>query len=186
MKNKLLLSVLIISFCSSCEKETDPFLITNQNIGFLTDSTQVRDLKSIFINDSIHRYISGDEFTGNKNDIEIYEKGGNPLMVLSPSEALDSTSTIRNIRIIDARYRTSSGINANSTFKDIKDRYKVSGIQNTLRNVIVSIDEINAYFTIDKSELPANMRFDMSLKIEAIQIPEEAKIKDFFLYWSNN
>lgn len=107
-------------------------------------------------------------------------------MVLSPSEALDSTSTIRNIRIIDARYRTSSGINANSTFKDIKDRYKVSGIQNTLRNVIVSIDEINAYFTIDKSELPANMRFDMSLKIEAIQIPEEAKIKDFFLYWSNN
>ena len=177
---------LIVSLCSSCEKETDPFLITKQNIGFLTDSTQVKDLKSIFQNDSIYRYIGGDEFTGNKNDIEIYEKGGNPLMVLSPSQALDSTSTIRNIKVIDARYKTSSGLHANITFKDIKDHHKISGIQNTLRNVIVSVDEINAYFTIDKNELPANMRFDMNLKIEAIQIPEEAKIKDFFLYWSNN
>ena len=30
------------------------------------------------------------------------------------------------------------------------------------------------------------MRFDMDLKIEAIQIPAEAKIKDFYLYWRDN
>ena len=62
--------------------------------------------------------------------------------------------------------------------------HKISNIQNTLRNIIVSVGEINAYFTIDKNELPANMRFDMNLKIEAIQIPEEAKIKNFYLYWT--
>ena len=184
MKNNLLILIIIIFTCSSCEKEIDPFLISKQNIGYLNDSTQIMDLKSIFINDSVHKFVSGDEFTGNINEIEIYEKGGAPLMVLSPTQSLDSTSTVRSIRVIDPRYATASGLTVNSSFKDIKDHYKISSIQNTLRNVIVSVNEINAYFTIDKNELPANMRYDMNLKIEAIQIPETAKIKHFYLYWT--
>jgi hypothetical protein len=186
LKKNILLLIAIISLSSSCEKEINPFLISKQNIGHLTDSTQVKDLESAFINDSIYKFISGDEFTGNANDIEIYEKGGNQLLVLSPSQSLDSTSTIRTVKVVDPRYTTTKGLNPNSTFKSIKDNYKISNIQNTLRNIIVSVNEINAYFTIDKKELPANMRFDMNLKIEAIQIPEEAKIKVFYLYWTNN
>jgi hypothetical protein len=40
------------------------------------------------------------------------------------------------------------------------------------------------YFTIEKTELPAELRFDMNLKIEAIQIPDDAKIKNFYLQWN--
>jgi hypothetical protein len=47
----------------------------------------------------------------------------------------------------------------------------------------VSVDEINAYFTIDKNELPEDLRYDMNKKIEAISIPPTAKIKDFFIQW---
>ena len=184
MKKNILLLIAIISLCSSCEKEINHFLISKQNIGHLTDSTQVKDLESVFINDSIYKYISGDEFNGNTNDIEIYEKGGVPLLVLSPSQSLDSTATIRTVRVVDPRFTTTKGLNPNSVFKDIKDNYKISNIQNTLRNIIVSVNEINAYFTIDKNELPAEMRFDMNLKIEAIQIPEDAEIKSFYLYWT--
>lgn len=184
MKNNILLALIAIFTFSSCEKEIDPFLISKQNIGLLNDSTQVKDLKSIYINDSLRKFVSGDEFTGNINDIEIYDKEGAPLLVLSPAQSLDSTSTVRTIRVIDPRYATASGLNVNSSFKDIKDHYSISSIQNTLRNVIVSVNEINAYFTIDKNELPANMRYDMNLKIEAIQIPETAKIKHFYLYWT--
>jgi len=185
LKNNILILIIIIFTCSSCEKEIDPFLISKQNIGLLNDSTQIKDLKSIFINDSIRKFVSDDEFTGNINDIEIYEKGGAPLLVLSPTQSLDSTSTVRTIRVIDSRYATASGLNSNSTFKDIKAHYKISSIQNSIRNIIVSVNEINAYFTIDKNELPANMRYDMNLKIEAIQIPETAKLKYFYLYWTN-
>ena len=181
---KIILLLVIVSIFSSCKKEINPFLISNQNIGHLTDSTQVKDLESVFINDSIVKYVSGDEFTGNVNDSEIYEKGGKLLLVLSPSQSLDSTSTIRTVKVVDPRYKTKKGLSINSTFNDINTNYKVSNIQNTLRNIIVSVNEINAYFTIEKSELPANMRFDMNLKIEAIQIPAEAKIKDFYLYWT--
>lgn len=184
MKKTILLLVIIVSIFTSCEKEINPFLISKQNIGHLTDSTQVKDLEFVFINDSIVKYESGDEFTGNVNDLEIYEKGGKLLLVLSPSQALDSTSTIRTVKVVDPRFVTVKGLSQNSTFKDINTNYKISNIQNSLRNIIISVNEINAYFTIDKNELPANMRFDMNLKIEAIQIPEEAKIKNFYLYWS--
>lgn len=175
--------VLIFLITISCEKEQDPFLISKQSIGFLTDSTQVKDLDLVFMNDSISKYIGGDEFTGNINDIEVFEKGGNLLLTLTPSEALDTTSTIKTIRVVDARYKTKLGLSTKSTFKDIVDNYKISSIQNTLRNLIVSVDGINAFFTIDKNELPAEMRYDMNLKIDAIQIPDIAKINNFYLQW---
>ena len=103
---KLLFALIISSLFFSCEKEQDPFLISKQNIGSLTDSTQVKDLKIIFSNDSIKRHIGGDEFTGNINDIEIFEKTGNLLLVLTPSQALDSTATIKTVRVVDNRYKT--------------------------------------------------------------------------------
>lgn len=180
------LALVVIGFLFiSCEKSevVDPFLVQPQSIGFLTDSTQVKDLEVVFANDSISKYIGGDEFTGNINAIDVFDNSGTLLLNLTPSEALDSTSTIKNIRIIDPRFKTNKGLSKVSTFNDINTNYKISSIQNTLRNLIVSVDEINAYFTIDKKELPAEMRFDMSLKIEAIQIPESAKINDFFIQW---
>ncbi len=183
MKKISLLPIIIVLICSSCNKEINSFLISKQNIGLLTDSTQIKDLESIFVNDSIVKHVGGDEFIGNVNDIVIYEKGGEQLLVLSPSQSLDSTSTIRTVKVVDPRFATTKGLSPSSTFKDINANYKISNIQNSLRNIIVSVNEINAYFTIDKNELPANMRFDMNLKIEAIQIPEEAKIKSFYLYW---
>jgi hypothetical protein len=185
MKKFSILLIILTLFFSSCKKEIDPFLVSKQNIGLLNDSTQVKDLRAAFINDSIVKYVTGDEFTGNINDITIYDKTGNQLLILTPSQSLDSTSTVKNIRIVDNRYKTSKGVTANSTFKAIKNNYKISSIQNTLRSIIISVNDINAYFIIDKKELPASMRFDMDLKIEAIQIPDEAKIKDFYLYWTN-
>ena len=132
---KLLFALIISSLFFSCENEQDPFLISKQNIGSLTDSTQVKDLKIIFSNDSIKRHIGGDEFTGNINDIEIFEKTGNLLLVLTPTQALDSTATIKTVRIVDNRYKTNKGLTPASTFKDIKAHYKISSIQNTLRNL---------------------------------------------------
>lgn len=175
---------LTIFLINSCSNSIDANLISSQSVGLLNDSTQVRDLTSIFPNDSISRFISGDEFSGSINEIEIYEKGGNKLLALTPKQTLDSTSTIKIVRILDKRFKTARGLNSLSTFKDIKDNYKISNIQNSLRNVVVSVNEINAFFSIDKNDLPAELRFDTNLKIEAIQIPDKAKIKGFFLQWN--
>ena len=174
---------LIIILITSCSQSTDVNLISKQSIGLLTDSTQVRNLQSIFPNDSIAKFIGGNEFTGANNNIEIYEKGGVKLLTLTPRQISDSTSTIKSIQINSERFKTAKGLNTISTFKTIRDNYKISSIQNTIRNVVVTVNEINAFFTIDKNELPSELRFDINLKIEAIQIPDEAKIKEFYMQW---
>lgn len=183
MKNLFFTLILMCVVLTSCDKEINPFSISKQNIGLLTDSTKVRELDIIYANDSIVKSIAGDEFIGRVNDIEIFEKGGKKLLTLSPSQALDSTATISSIKILDPRFKTKKGINMNSTFGDIKANHKISSIQNTLRNVVVFVNENNTFFTIDKSELPSELRFDMSKKIEAIQIPDSAKIKYFMVGW---
>jgi hypothetical protein len=185
MKNTILALIICVLLITSCAKDSasNPFLIEKHHIGLLTDSTQVKDLDAIFSNDSVVRYIAGDEFTGAVNTIEIFEKGGKKLLDLSPREALDSTSVISSVRIIDERYMTEKKVSTLSTFKDIKTTYKVSKVDNLIDVIVVSVNEINASFTIDKKELPGSLRFDMNAVIDPIQIPEKAKIKYFMIHW---
>ena len=183
MKN-IFFALTIIVVISSCDKKQDPFLIEKHNIGQLTDSTQVKDLEPIFINDSIVKFVGGDEFTGNINNIDIYDKSGNHLLILTPNEALDSTAVVDNIRIMDSRFKTDKNISILSTFKEINEAYKINRIDNLINSINVNVNEINAYFTIDKKELPANLRFDMKLTIESTQIPDDAKIKYFMVNWN--
>tara|TARA_B110000003_G_scaffold16045_1_gene15917 strand:+ start:780 stop:1334 length:555 start_codon:yes stop_codon:yes gene_type:complete len=183
MKYHLFLASLFGLFIA-CEKSTDPFMISTNSIGLLTDSTMIKELKTVFINDSLSKYISGDEFTGNTNTISVFEKrSGNLLLELDPNYSLDSLSTIRTVRIMDSRFENKDGLNTLSTFGDINSKYQISSIQNTLRSLIISVDEINAYFTLNKSELPEEIRYNVNSKIEAISIPENAKIKDFYITW---
>jgi len=185
MKNTLLMALICALIITSWAKEkvVNPFTITKNHIGLLTDSTQVKELDAIFSNDSVVRYIAGDEFIGAVNSIEIFEKGGKKLLDLSPKEALDSTSVISSVNIIDSRYKTEKNISTLSTFKDLKEAYKISKIDNLINVIVVSVNEINASFTIDKKELPASMRFDMDMTIDPIQVPEKAKIKYFMIHW---
>ena len=185
MKHTVYAVVICALLLASCAKDSkpNPFLIEKTHIGLLTDSTQVKELDSIFINDSVVRFIAGDEFAGAVNTIEVFEKSGKKLLDLSPREALDSTSLISSIRIIDERYKTEKNVSTLSTFKDIKEAYTISKIDNLINSVMVSVNEINATFTIDKKELPGELRFDMSKKIEALNIPDTAKIKFFMIGW---
>ena len=183
---KPVLSFIIIAVLfTSCKREQDPFQIGKQHIGLLTDSTQVKDLKTIFSNDSIVKFIGGDEFIGNRNNIDIFEKGGKKLMILTPRRTLDSTAVIESIQIIDPRYKTDKNVSVLSTFKDINSNYKVSRIDNLISSILITINELNASFAIDKKELPANLRFDMDLNFEATHIPDQAKLKYFFVNWND-
>ena len=183
MNKHFLLLILILLLIVGCEKEQDPFLISAKSIGLLTDSTQVKDLKAIYKNDSLVFRTNDHEFIGNRNDIEIFDKTGKPLLVLTPNKILDSTATIETIKIIDSRYKTVNGLGTLSTFGDIEKNNKISSIENTLRNVVVFINDIDAFITIDKKELPSELQFDVSVQIEAIQIPDKAKIKYFMIGW---
>ncbi len=183
MKKSIFSLAIITLLFIGCKKEQDPFQISKQSIGLLTDSTQVKNLKAVFSNDSVVERLLDNEFTFNRTDIDIFDKAGNKLLTLTPKVVQDSTSTIETIKVLDSRFKTAKGLTSSSTFGDIKNNYKISSIQNTLKNVVVFVNEINAFITIDKEELPAELQFDMNAKIEAIQIPEKAKIKYLMIGW---
>ena len=183
MKKSILSLAIMALACVSCSTKTENFTIAKNSIGALTPTTQVKDLETTFANDSIVKFVPGGEFTASINEIEIFEKGGKKLLTLTPVTVMDSTSVIRTVQVFDPRYKSDKGISTLSTFKDIQDHYKISSIDNLINAVVISVNELNASFTIDKKELPSNLRFDMSLNIEASQIPDSAKIKYFFLNW---
>lgn len=186
MRNTFYILILASLIFVSCSKEPNPFEIGKQHIGLLNDSTQVKDLDLIFKNDSLSKFTSGEAFAGNINTIEVFEKTGERLLVLTPKLIQDSTSTIKSVQIVDPRYKTDKNISTASTFKDIAEAYKISRINNLINSVVVFVNEIDAAFTIDKKELPANLRFDMDLQIEETHIPDNAQIKYFFINWNRN
>lgn len=181
--SKFIYSILVILFIAvGCERELDTtFLITKSSIGKLEKGSLARDLEVIFDQDSIVKdtvkLLQG--FGARK--IKIYETGGTLLFTLTPSS--DSIPVIENINIRDPRFLTENGVGINSTFKDIKENYTIKKIQTSLNNVVVFIKNSDVYFTIDKSELPSSLKYASSVNIEAVQIPDVAKIKYMMVGW---
>ncbi len=182
---KYILGILISSCLASCAKKEDPFLIQKDQIGKLTKEITVQQLDSIFTNDSLIKRIGEGDFVQAGDDkYLIFEKGGKQLLTLTPRQQHDVNEKIKTIQIHDPRFKTTKGLTLKSTFKDIREQYKIKNIHNTLRNIVVTVDG-NEYFTIDKKELPEDLRYDINLNIEAIQIPDAAKIKYFMINWEH-
>ncbi|MFD0977802.1 hypothetical protein [Salinimicrobium gaetbulicola] len=183
MKKGLLLLLITSSIFISCDKEQDPFLISASSIGKLTKDVQIKDLDSVFSQDSIVKQVNEGELYKSNNEIEVYDKKGKKMLLMEPVQAFDSTSTVGFIQVLDSRFKTAKGLNTESTFKDIVENYNISRIENTLSAAVIFIDDLNIYVTIDKKQLPAELRYDTQMRIQASQIPDDAKIKYFMIDW---
>lgn len=177
------LIVVLFYFTSCVNDNEDPFLVQHDRVGLLDRNTRVDRLESLFANDSVAesayegelRYASTERFN-------IFEKDGAPLLEITPT--MDGQRTINTIQILSKKYRTKKGISLKSTFGDIQEQYEINDIQSTWNNVVISVNEINAYFTIDKRFLDFRFRKNTLLKIEAKDIPEDAPIKYFMIGWN--
>lgn len=174
---------MVISFSSSCKKEkNNAFLIAQDSIGKLNKKSLARDMELIFHNDSVVKDTVALKFGNGAQKIKVFEKGGKHLLTLTPTS--DSIPRIENVRVEDSRFKTEKGIGLLSTFKDIKDSYTIKKVMTSTNNVVVFVKESDAYFTIDKQELPSSLQYAVSVNIEAVQIPDKAKIKYFMIGWN--
>ncbi|NAS32414.1 hypothetical protein GTQ40_15625 [Flavobacteriaceae bacterium R38] len=166
---------------TSCAKKQDPFAISKGQVGKLSRDTAIEQLDSIYKEDSLVIIKGNSNFRYSRTDqYAVYEKGGEHLLTIDSST--DSIPLVENIQVFDNRFKTAKGISLASTFKDISSQYKISKIERVLGNVVVFINEIDVYVTIDKGELPPDLRFNNN-KIEAVNIPDDAKIKYFMIGW---
>ena len=144
---------------------------------------QIKQIDSIFAQDSIVKLSPIENTLGTQGEVEIYEKGGSKLLLLSPEDEREPNSPITNIRVFDERYATDKGLNVNSTWADVKANYEIEAIQNAINSVVVFLKDSDIYITIDKKVLPENIRYNYSAKVEATQIPDTATFKYFMIGW---
>ncbi|WP_394970337.1 hypothetical protein [uncultured Croceitalea sp.] len=179
---KLVIFLFFYTIClSSCKEKDTTFLITNNGIGKLEKISLARDLELIYADDSIVKDTFNSKLGPAYQKVKVFEKGGKHLLTITPSD--DSIPVIENVRVFDRRFSTDTGIGLNSTFKDIQANYTVKKIVTTLNSIVVFVKESDLYFTIDKEELPANLRFGTNT-IEAVQIPDDAKVKYLMIGWN--
>jgi len=179
---KALLIFLMIGIMIQCnEEENADFIITKDKIGKLNRTSLARDIALIYAEDSVVIDTVKLNFKNGAGKIRIYESGGAHLLTLTPN--MDSIPTIQNVQMHDSRFTATNQITKNSTFKDINEVFKVKKIITSLNNIIVILKNSDIYFTIDKKELPAGLRYTTTTQIEAVQIPDSAKVKYMMVSW---
>jgi len=181
LKTRIPYFILLVLVVNACAKKDPTFLITETTVGPISKTTTLNVLEDLLPNDSIIRDTVETNVRSALKKVKIYEKGGMPLMVLTAAN--DSLKTIENIQVLDPRYSSEKGISLRSTFKDIQEKYTVKKIVTTMNSLVIFPKESNLYFTIDKTELPYNLRFNQP-NIEAVQIPDNAKIKYLMIGWN--
>lgn len=188
MIKKNILPIIVVAFSVfiiSCSNNSK-FKIEKGAVGNITTKTTIQELASIFKNDSIVKSLSegaqGDNYFQDDDEYFIFEKGGKLLLTILPKEQLDSTSTIKSIEIHDARYKTASGININSTFSEVNANNNISKIERTFSSATLFLDNLNTTIAIDNEEL--GLKEFNTQKVTKEQIPDLAKMKTFIVWFN--
>lgn len=173
--------LLLIVSCSNDSK----FKIAKGQVGNLTKDTTIKELTSLFKNDSIVKNLSegaqGDNYFQDDDEYFIFEKGGKLLLTVIPKEQLDSTSTIKSIEIHDGRFKTETGLSLVSNFSEINANNNINRIESSFSSATLFIDDLNATIAIDKEEL--GLKEFSTQKVTLEQIPDLAKIKSFIVWF---
>ena len=183
MLKKIIAIVSVTLLFIECKEEINPFLISNDSVGALTIGMTIKEIDSIFAQDSIVKLYAQNEELPTQGEVEIYDKNGTKLLSISPVTNNDPDALISNFQFFDPRYKTDKGLNLSSTFKDIKANYKILNIETTISTVVIFLEDNDLFINIDKNELPENFRYNPNLVIDVTNIPDEAKIKYFMLSW---
>ena len=165
----------------SCNTSNKPFTIEEGRVGKLHKEDAIKDLYTIFAQDSL----VGDSLaiiSGNLDaKVSVFEKGGAPLLTLNP--VADSINYIGSVRVQDPRYKTDKGISLESTFEEVSKAYTIEKIQTTFSSVMISLKDEELFVTIDREELPEDLRYGNVGTLEAFQIPATAPLKSIMISW---
>ncbi len=159
--------------------------ITADNIGIVTTSTTIEDILHTIPLTQLHKKIGRGEFADDiYDDYEIWTRNNQHLFTLTPKKAGDSQQKVERVLIQSPFFKTARGIHCNSTYQDIDNAYTITEILPDMEHIIVIVDEINASFSIPKTELPEGWWNDTAKTVNRNKIPADAQIDNFVLWWN--
>lgn len=175
---------MLLILMSSCEKD-NKFLIAKNQLGDLTNTTKISQIESLLAQDSVilikARDAYGREISSAIKEVEVYDTSAQQILNIKPSSGMDSVSLIQNVRILTDRYKTVNGIALGSTFAEVKKHHDINNIQTSLKSVIITLKDLNAFISFDKEVLSGDVRFDLEADIKPTMIPDDAEINRFWI-----
>ncbi|GEM_PF-3029505 len=177
---RYLLGFIVLTLFLSCSTE-NPYLIEKNRVGLLTNEILISEIEGLLENHEVKglntnntkaKYIPG--------DVELFDEEGELILLIEPTSKNDDAK-IKSIKVLSEKFATKQGLNTASTFEVIEKNYTISSIQSTITEIIVSIEELDAFVTIKKTQLPSELQFEMEEEVKATQIPSEAKLKGFWI-----
>lgn len=168
----------------SCEKNND-FLIAKNQVGKLDNTTKISEIEALLASDSVvttkAKNAYGYPISSVVEGVEVYSASGQKILKITPDNSLDTISHIENIRILSNKYKTKNGLSIGSTFAELKKHHDISEIQTSLKSVIITLKDLNAFVSFDRNILPSEVRFDLDADIKPTMIPDDAEINRFWI-----
>ena len=107
---KYILTILVLS-CIGCSNNAN-YLIKKGKVGKINSKSIVKDIDSLFSNDSVVKRIGGGDYMFESEDkYLIYDNLNNHLLTLIPKQQHDANEKIETIQIYSNKFITSKGIN---------------------------------------------------------------------------
>ncbi|MEN8789009.1 MAG: hypothetical protein ABF295_05795, partial [Flavobacteriaceae bacterium] len=161
----IMISGLFVLSCSG--DDNTYFLIGTDQVGLLNRQTTMAEIQAIYNRDSLVSDTMQLSFGEGGKKLKIFEKGGKHLLTLTATS--DSIARVGHILVADPRFKTEKGIGLQSTFIDIEKNYPIEKIITSMNNIVVLLEDSDIYFTIDKKELPAHLRYTKNRAIERVE-----------------
>jgi len=177
--------ITLMLLIASCQTKNNDFIIKNKQVGKLTDTTTIAQMKELYRHDSIVKKTEGQTAFEPYDEYWIIDKNNKEvLMVVIPKKMDDDQSVIKEVDIKSSRFKTEKGVSLTSDFGDFIKHHKIGRIDETFKYIVVFIDDLNATIDMPKDVIPLNAQNDTRIKIDETLIPDNTKIRDFIVFFN--
>ena len=178
----LFLLALIFS-CSNKPADKTDFLVTETSVGIFKRGITVKQLFDSAPKDQIKKVVDFDDYENSYDDYQYFDTNKKHLLTLTPTIQYDINSNINRILVLDKRYKTNKNIGLGSTYSDLKNNYEITNISPDFEHIVLTVGELNAWFSINKSQLLDNWWDENKKRIDSSKIPDSATFDSFVVWW---
>ncbi len=159
--------------------------ITANSIGTINANQSIAEVLQQIPKAQVKKTVGHGEFAEDLyDDYQVYNHKQQLLFTLTPKQIGSTKQKINRVLINSPTFSTNKGIHNQSIYGEIKKAYSIDKIEPTRTHIVLTIDDINANFSIAKTELQQGWWNESEKRVNIDKIPDTAKIDSFILWWN--